>query len=486
MHEGRTIPPVMLRFGSGLMCVLLAALVFTLTAAPEALANSSGIELRSNVTKADDSVGIEVSLGGFPNELCDGRVVKNGRIADAGETRTSSNGGAVWSWRIPGNVGAGVWTFSVVCSGGSRVHHADASFHADAGVGPGSRRLWALGTLKRHSVMQAKKKGGNGGGGASLYPIGQCTWWVAKQRPDLPFFRGRSGDALNWAKSAAAQDFPVGSLPTVGAVAVFQPNQYGAGRYGHVAVVVAVLGRSIQISEANFGRKQTHDERTIPSSGLTFIYRKGNPAPSLQASLTGPGENQSVHGTVAVTATSNAPGVRFAVFSYANPAVKASGQWESLGDDETPADGFSASWNTTSTPNQGGLGGSSVVVRATVLGEDGAPTGAHSDVRVNVANSRSAGGVTYFPYYVVGACEEGECALHQRSGPGFSSYPVVGEKHDGDEVDVVCQAHGETFVSQFGGATDIWDRLIDGSWVTDYYVDTPERGVPSAPIPLCP
>jgi surface antigen len=448
-------------------------------------AGSNGVELRYNVGRADDSVGIKIELGGFPNELCDGVVSKNGRVADAGETRTSSNGGAIWSWVIPGNVSAGRWRFDVTCSGGRRIHHAHTSFLADAGIGESSRGLWIPGTLRRGEVLQKKKKGGNGGGGSSLYAIGQCTWWVAIHRPDLPFFPRRSGDALNWAKSAAAHGFPVGSVPAVGAVAVFQPNQYGAGRFGHVALVIAVLGREVKISEANFKSKGGHDVRTVPASGLDFIYRKGNPAPSLQAGLTSPSDNATVHGTITVTATSNAPGIRFAAFSYANPAVRASGQWQSLGDDETPADGFSASWDTTSTPNQGGLGGSSVVVRASVLGEDGTPTGAYSDVRVNVANSRSSGGVTYFPYYVVGACDEGECTLHERSGPGYSSYPTIGERHDGEEVDVVCQAYGENFRSEFGGASDVWDRLTSGGWVSDYFVDTPERGVLSPPLPVC-
>lgn len=465
---------------------MVAVLALCLLAPGSALAGGSGIRLWSNVTKADDSVAIKISLGGFPNEQCTGTVHKGARTHGAGTIGTSKNGGASWSWQVPGNIPGGKWGFSVTCSGGTRLHKASTSFKASGGVGPWSRGLWVPESLHRRSVDQPHSAEGNGGGGGSLYPVGQCTWWVAKHRPDLPFFPGKSGDALNWAKSAAAQGFPVGNIPVVGAVAVFQPNQYDAGSFGHVALVVAVLGKKIRISEANFRGSAGHDMRTIEYSGVSFIYRKGNPAPSLQATITGPAENQSLHGSVAITATSNAPGVRFAAFYYTNPAIRNSGQWESLGDDQTPGNGFSATWDTTSAPNQGGLGGSSVVLRATVLGEDGTPTGAHSDIRVNVANSRTSGGHTYFPYYVVGTCEEGECALHTRSGPGYSSYPITGEKHDGEEVDIVCQGYGENFASRFGGASDVWDKLTDGNWVTDYYVDTPERGVPSAPIPLCP
>jgi hypothetical protein len=192
-----------------------------------------------------------------------------------------------------------------------------------------------------------------------------------------------------------------------------------------------------------------------------------------------------VSSVVTVSALSNAPALRFAVYSYANPAMPETGHWEVIGEDANPADGFSATWNTTLTPNQGGARSATVIVSAIVLAKDGTPTGAASEAKVSVANSRSDHGLTYFPYYVTGTCGEGECGLKEYSGPGYSLNAVLGEKHDGDEVDVVCQAYGETFVSKFGGDSRIWDRLNDGGWVTDYYVDTPEPGAPSPPIPPC-
>lgn len=464
----------------------LLALAVLLAMPSSAHAGGSGIRLRSNVTKEDNWVGARVSLGGFPNESCAGRIRKAGRSASAGAVRTSPNGGAVWSWLIPSNVSAGYWTFSVICTGGRHEHRASTTFLAERGTGRRSRGLWIKESLHARPVIQPRDETGNGGGGGSLYPFGQSTWWVARQRPDLPFFPGRSGDALNWAKSAKAHGFPVGSAPKVGAVAVFQPGQYGAGRFGHVAIVVAVLGNKIRISEAGFRGPGRRDERTIGAKGLRFIYEKGNPAPSLNATLIGPTENQRVQGTVTVSASSNAPAIRFAVYSYSNPALPESGQWETIGDDATPADGFTATWDTTQTPNQGGDGRATVIVSAIVLGEDGAPTGAESHVTVAVANSRTVGGRTYFPYYLVGTCQEGECGLAVHSGPGQTKYPTIGEKRDGEEVDVVCQSYGETFVSRLGGTSSVWDRLTNGGWVSDYYVDTPERGVPSPPIPLCP
>lgn len=469
-----------------LRAIGLLALATLLLAPAAAQAGGSGIRLKSNVTKADQ-VGVRVSLGGFPNERCAATVRKGGRTAKAGATRTSRNGGAVWSWMIPANVGAGTWNFSVRCTGGRHAHRARISFVADRGVGRRSRYLWIRGTLHAHQMIQPRSESGNGGGGSgSLYPAGQCTWWVARQRPDLPFFPGSSGDALNWARSARAHGFPVGAEPKVGSVAIFQPHQYGAGRFGHLALVVAVIGRKMRVSEVGFWAPGRRDERTIGFRGLRFIYKKGNPAPSLSAVLTEPAANDRLYGTVTVAAMSNAPAIRFAAYSYSNPGASGSGQRQVIGEDATPVDGFSTAWDTTRFPNQGGPGQPTVVVSAIVLGADGVPTGASSEVRVAIANSRTNGGQTFFPYYVSGTCQEEECGLPVYSGPGYTKYETVGERQDGEEVDILCQAPGEAFASKFGGTSSIWDKLTGGGWVSDYYVNTPERAVPSPPIPLCP
>lgn len=465
--------------------VVPSLLVSLLVLPAFAQASGSGIRLESNVTKAD-TVAVSVSLGGFPHERCAPRITKARRSQQGKRVTTSKNGGAVWSWFIPGNVGPGRWKFSVYCTGGRSPHRASISFLADGGTGRSSRGLWLPKSMHARAVIQPRAKEGNGGSGASHYPIGQCTWWVAIHRPDLPFFPGSSGDAMNWAKSAAAQGFPVGKMPTVGSVAVFQPSQYGAGPFGHLAMVVAVLGGKIRISEAGLNAGNSHDSRTISSRGLQFIYTKGNPEPSLYANVTGPIDGARVSGTVTITADSNAPAVRFAVYSYANLSDSNSGQWEALGEDTTPGDGFSTTWDTTRTPNQGGPGGTTVVIRAVVLNGDGKPTGARSELKVAIANSRTTGSMTYFPYFVIGTCQEGECGLPVWSGPGYSGYSLLGNKQDGDEVDVVCQAFGQTLLSAYGGTSRVWDKLTNSGWVSDYFVDTPERGSLSPPIPSCP
>ncbi len=70
--------------------------------------------------------------------------------------------------------------------------------------------------------------------------------------------------------------------------------------------------------------------------------------------------------------------------------------------------------------------------------------------------------------------------IHERSGPG-TDYPVVGDVADHAAVRVSCQLRTGSAV----GGSHIWDRLDDGTWVTDYFVDTPAVDDFTAGIPEC-
>ncbi len=82
---------------------------------------------------------------------------------------------------------------------------------------------------------------------------------------------------------------------------------------------------------------------------------------------------------------------------------------------------------------------------------------------------------TAFGYHVT----SGSNPATARSGPG-GSYPAVKTYPAGAAVTVVCQAPGSTF-----GTTPVWDKLIDGSYVTDFRVDTPSGTGYSAPVTHC-
>lgn len=58
--------------------------------------------------------------------------------------------------------------------------------------------------------------------------------------------------------------------------------------------------------------------------------------------------------------------------------------------------------------------------------------------------------------------------VRQRSGPG-TNFATVGFLADGQQIGIACQARSSSIIN----GTGIWDRLSDGSYVTDYYTTTP-------------
>lgn len=66
-----------------------------------------------------------------------------------------------------------------------------------------------------------------------------------------------------------------------------------------------------------------------------------------------------------------------------------------------------------------------------------------------------------------------------RNGPSASNRNV-GSLRSGTTVTVVCQTRG----SNVGGST-MWDRLSNGTWVSDYYVNTPAFNNFTPGLPRC-
>ncbi|HFI0325917.1 TPA: CHAP domain-containing protein [Streptococcus suis] len=85
---------------------------------------------------------------------------------------------------------------------------------------------------------------------ANTYPVGQCTWGAKEAAPWVGNYWGNGGD---WAASAVAQGYEVGTTPKVGAVIVWTD-----GGYGHVGVVTEVGENGlIQIVESNYNGNMT-------------------------------------------------------------------------------------------------------------------------------------------------------------------------------------------------------------------------------------
>ena len=100
----------------------------------------------------------------------------------------------------------------------------------------------------------------------------------------------------------------------------------------------------------------------------------------------------------------------------------------------------------------------------------------YGGVTINIDNDRFDAPVATvaLPYKVAGAA-----SLNARTGPS-ASYPLVRAHASGTALSVVCQAPGATV-----STTAVWDKLTDGSYVTDRYVDTPSNTTYSAPLPRC-
>lgn len=67
----------------------------------------------------------------------------------------------------------------------------------------------------------------------------------------------------------------------------------------------------------------------------------------------------------------------------------------------------------------------------------------------------------------------------KRRGPS-RSYPRAGQLPAGALGWVTCQRDGARV-----GSTTVWDRLVDGRWVTDYYLSSPSKQSFSPPVPRC-
>lgn len=100
-----------------------------------------------------------------------------------------------------------------------------------------------------------------------------------------------------------------------------------------------------------------------------------------------------------------------------------------------------------------------------------------SDYYVNTKSStgyaRAIPRCTY-PYQVTASL------LHQRTGPS-TSHKVKGSIPFGGLAYIVCQDRGQKV-----GKTRVWDKLTNGTWISDHYVKTPGRPGYTRPIARCP
>lgn len=103
------------------------------------------------------------------------------------------------------------------------------------------------------------------------YDYGYCTWYVYNRRAQLGRPVGSFwGNAVSWARYAAASGYVVNNTPAVGAV-----MQNGGG-YGHVAVVESIdEAGNVTVSEMNYEGWNRISWRTLSAgqaAGYNFIH----------------------------------------------------------------------------------------------------------------------------------------------------------------------------------------------------------------------
>ncbi|MQA25705.1 MAG: peptidase M23 [Micromonosporaceae bacterium] len=96
----------------------------------------------------------------------------------------------------------------------------------------------------------------------------------------------------------------------------------------------------------------------------------------------------------------------------------------------------------------------------------------HGSTRVNVGGSLYNYGALGFNQGIMDT--NGGGTVNKRSGPG-TNYPVVGSVGDGVTVTISCSRNGTTHSGRWG-ATSLWNRLSDGTWVSDAFMYTGLNG----------
>jgi surface antigen len=298
------------------------------------------------------------------------------------------------------------------------------------------------------------------------YCSGYCTAYVASRRPDLAYL----GNATDWFGAARAKGIPVGSVPVVGAAAWWSGSDryLDSGHLGHIAYVESVTATTVTVSEMNYYKWNVRDVRTIslsdPARPQGYIY--GGPAGSGPPPTFDPGayvghivkqNNGNVTAWLVVNdngphrnwipdqATYNclkskgAPGPDLLSAAQLNQMPDENGVWAYCTSPPPPTTTTSPPPTTTTSPPP------------TTTTSPPPPVAAHGTVE-------GTGGI----------------GLNERTGPG-PSYAKVGNLPDGTVVNIVCQATGPSQTGPWG-ADALWDKLDNGTYVSDAWVYTGSNG----------
>ncbi len=90
----------------------------------------------------------------------------------------------------------------------------------------------------------------------------------------------------------------------------------------------------------------------------------------------------------------------------------------------------------------------------------------HGSTRANIGAALYNHGALGFTEAIVDT--NGGGVVNRRAGPG-ADHAAVGTVPDGETVTIACSALGTTHTGRFEHTTNMWNRLTDGSWISDAY-----------------
>jgi surface antigen len=99
--------------------------------------------------------------------------------------------------------------------------------------------------------------------------VSYTAWKVYQTYGYMPYWGGR-GNANEWPGDAQAAGIPIGTVPKVHSVAI-----WNVGAFGHAMWVEGVSGNTIYVSQYNYDYTGHYSEMSISASGLTYIYFGG-------------------------------------------------------------------------------------------------------------------------------------------------------------------------------------------------------------------
>lgn len=187
------------------------------------------------------------------------------------------------------------------------------------------------------------------------------------------------------------------------------------------------------------------------------------------------------------TLTAHAPGAYAVAFRGRWADADGIRRWHHLGTDRDASDGFSLQWSPAAARTR-----AHVFVGARALARGGRVLAAARSVQLTTTPERpasTAGGVgAQSPgprtvFRVVDTCGSGSCRLTRRATPEAAGR-ALGTLAEGAALTIDCQASGG-LVSARAGTSRVWNRLPDGSWVSDLYVDTPGTSGFTDGLPRC-